>query len=50
MLIQDLLLKEDTIVAISTSLKNAPIGIIRISGNKSFNIISKSLNLKTKKK
>jgi tRNA modification GTPase len=50
MIIQDLLLKEDTIVAISTALKNAPIGIIRISGNKSFDIISQIFKPKNKKK
>jgi tRNA modification GTPase len=49
MIIQDLLLKEDTIVAISTALKNAPIGIIRISGNKSFDIISQIFKPKNKK-
>ncbi|MGC8814633.1 MAG: tRNA uridine-5-carboxymethylaminomethyl(34) synthesis GTPase MnmE [bacterium] len=49
MLIQDLLLKEDTIVAISTALKNAPIGIIRISGSNSFKIISEIFKTKNNK-
>jgi len=49
MMIQDLLLREDTIVAISTALKNAPIGIIRISGKKSFEIISNIFKPKNKK-
>ncbi len=49
-MITELLLKEDTIVAISTALKNAPIGIIRISGNKSFEIISKIFKPKNNKK
>ncbi|MCX7870730.1 MAG: tRNA uridine-5-carboxymethylaminomethyl(34) synthesis GTPase MnmE [bacterium] len=49
-MLNELLLKEDTIVAISTALKNAPIGIIRISGNKAFNIISKIFKPKNNKK
>jgi tRNA modification GTPase len=49
MLMQDLLLKEDTIVAISTALKNAPIGIIRISGSNSFKIISEIFKTKNNK-
>lgn len=49
MLVQDLILREDTIVAISTALKNAPIGIIRISGNIAFKIISKIFKPKNNK-
>ena len=49
-MLNEILLKEDTIVAISTGLKNAPIGIIRISGNKSFEILSKIFRPKNNKK